>query len=317
MRKLLVITTVFLSSCVEHQFLFKVFPEGNYTVNYKAHGDKNDLIDFDFPIPKSEDWEIHSTFGDSEAESFDYTAKRNFERNEIFPSTFFKGDSIYKESLLSHPVRVYHRNWMFFETYSFYATIKGRGVKTKYPLVNKLIQDSENPPEGWLKEALYFLLSQTLSESDVEWNTKPILRAELKEWVEIELATVSDSVIFEDIDYYKNEGLDIIMQPVPTENYDKMDIIYKTFEDELEVTLDLIDDQFDFRVVLPGVLEFSNVDTLYGDTLYWSFNLKNFSDENLIMEAKSTINYPGRQKAGLFILFLVIIGLIGFKRKTH
>ncbi len=317
MRKLIVITTVLFSSCVEHQFLFTVSPEGNYKVNYKAHGDKKDLTDFDFPLPKSKEWEIHSTFGDSEAESFDYTAYRNFKRNEKFPVTFFEGDSIYKESLISHPIRVIHRNWIFFETYSFNAAIEGRGVNTKYPLVNELIQNSENPPEGWLKEALYFLLSKTLSESNVEWNTKPIIRAELKEWVDIDLASVSDSVIFEDIEFYKNEGLDIIMQPVPPENYDQMDKIFKILEDELEITLDLIDDQFDFRVVLPGVLEHSNADTLSGDTLYWTFNLKNFSDENFVLEAKSTIDYPGRQKAGFFFLFIIIVGLIGFRRKAH
>jgi hypothetical protein len=317
MRNLLLIFSILLSACVEHQFLFTVSPEGNYEVKYKAHGDKNDLTDFDFPLPKSKEWDIHTTFGDSEAETFDYTANRNFKRNEKFPDTFFEGDSIYMESLISHPIRVIHRNWVFIETFSFYAAIEGRGVHSKYPLVNELIQNSENPPEGWLKESLYFLLSQTLSESDVEWNTKPIIRAELKEWVEIDLAAVSDSKIFEDFEYYKNEGLDIIMQPVPPENYDQMDTIFKILEDELEITLALIDDQFDFRLVLPGMLEHSNADTLSGDTLFWSFNLKNFSDENFIMEARSSIDYPGRQKAGLFILFIFIIGLIGFRRKTH
>ncbi len=304
-------------SCVEHQFLFTVSPKGTYKVHYKAHGDKTDLTDFDFPPPGGSNWEIHSTFGESEAESFDYTAHKKFNRNDPFPSTFYLGDSIYAESLISHPIKVTHRNWIFIETFSFNAVIEGRGVNDKYPLVNEVIQNSENPPEGWLKEALFFLLSQTLSKSDVDWNTKPILRAELKDWVNKDLSLVSDSLIFEDIDYYKNEGLDIIMQPVSPENYDHMDSIFKALEDELEITLDLIDDQFEFRVVLPGVLEFSNADTLAGDTLSWIFNLKNFSDENFIMEAKSTINYPGRQKAGYFILFIIIIGVLGLRRKAH
>ena len=95
-------------SCVEHEFFFQVSPDGSFQVYYSAHGDKIDLQDHDFPLPSGFEWNIHSTMEEIEAESYDYTAHRFFNRNEKFPETFFMGDSIYSESLLKHPTESFH-----------------------------------------------------------------------------------------------------------------------------------------------------------------------------------------------------------------
>ena len=61
MRKSISIILILIFSCVEHKFSFKISPEGKYEVEYKAHGDKNDLINFDFSMPTGDKWEINST----------------------------------------------------------------------------------------------------------------------------------------------------------------------------------------------------------------------------------------------------------------
>jgi len=184
-RHLLVLILVF--SCVEHKFSFTVSPDGSYKVEYKGHGDKNDLTDFDFPLPTGAKWTINSTLENAEAESYDYTAHRLFKRNEYFPSTFYNEDSIYFESLLKHHIKVKHYRWFFRETFSFDAEIEGRNVSGKYPKVEQFILDIENPPVGWLKEALMYLLTETLNQADIEWNTRPIITAELHDWKKNEL----------------------------------------------------------------------------------------------------------------------------------
>jgi len=123
-RHLLVLILVF--SCVEHKFSFTVSPDGSYKVEYKGHGDKNDLTDSDFPLPIGAKWTINSTLENAEAESYDYTAHRIFQRNEDFPISFYTGDSIYFESLLKHPISVKHYNWFFRETFSFDAVKLGQ-----------------------------------------------------------------------------------------------------------------------------------------------------------------------------------------------
>lgn len=314
-RHLLVLILVF--SCVEHKFSFIVSPDGSYKVEYKGHGDKNDLTDFDFPLPTSGKWTINSTLENTEAESYDYTAHRLFKRNEYFPTTFYNGDSIYFESLLKHPIKVKHYNWFFRESFSFDVEIGGRNVSSKYPKVEQFILDTENPPMGWLKEALVYLLTETLNQAEMEWNTRPIIAAELLNWKNNELEILSDSTLLEEIDYYKNIGLDIIMQPASPDLYNEMDSIFKSLEDELTITLDLIDDSFSFQLILPGILEYTNSDSSASDTLFWSFELQDYMNENFVMRANSSINYPGRQKAGLFIGFTTILIFWGLRRRKR
>ena len=314
-RHLLVLILVF--SCVEHKFSFTVSPDGSYQVEYKGHGDKNDLTDFDFPLPTSGKWTINSTLENTEAESYDYTAHRLFKRNEYFPTTFYNGDSIYFESLLKHPIKVKHYNWFFRESFSFDVEIGGRNVSSKYPKVEQFILDTENPPMGWLKEALVYLLTETLNQAEMEWNTRPIIAAELLNWKNNELEILSDSTLLEEIDYYKNIGLDIIMQPASPDLYNEMDSIFKSLEDELTITLDLIDDSFSFQLILPGILEYTNSDSSASDTLFWSFELQDYVNENFVMRANSSINYPDRQKAGLFIGFTTILIFWGLRRRKR
>ena len=313
MNKIAFILLLLIFSCVEHKFSFIVSPDGSYQVEYKGHGDKNDLTDFDFPLPTGAKWTINSTLENTEAESYDFTAHRLFKRNEYFPTTFYKGDSIYVESLLKHKIKVKHYNWFFRETFTFDAKIGGRNVSTKYPLVEQFILDTENPPAGWLKETLMYLLTETLNQAEIEWNTRPIITAELLNWKNNELEILSDSTLLEEIDYYKNMGLDIIMQPASPHLYNEMDSIFKSLEDELHITLDLIDDSFSFQLILPGNLESTNADSSASDTLFWEFGLQNYMNEDFVMKANSEINYPGRQKAGLFIGFIAILLIWGLR----
>ena len=317
MRKYIPIILILISSCVEHQFSFRISPDGKYQVAYKAHGDKKDLIDFDFIMPVGINWEIHSTLDNVEAESYDYNAHRWFYRKEAFPNTFYKDDSLYFESLLKHPIDIKHSNWFFKETYSFEGRFIGRNVNNKYPLVNELIRDIENPPDGWVKEALVYLLTETLNQSDIEWNTRPIINVELKNWIETDLASVSDSSLFEEMDYFKNLGLDIIMHPISPGFYNDIDSIFKTLEDELQITLDLIDDSFSFEVIIPGELQSTNADSLSGDTLFWSFQIEDYMNEDYLINASSVVSYPGRQKWGIIFLLIIAVLFVGKKLKNR
>ncbi len=309
-----------LSACVEHKFLFHVSPNGSYEVKYSAHGDKIDLQDHDFPMPAGVKWVIHSTMEQIEAESYDYTAHRFFKRNEKISETFFTGDSIYSESLLKHPTEVKHYNWFFWETFLFNGRFKGRLMESKYPLIAQLKASPDDPPEHWLHEGIAYLLSETLNRIPLDWNTRPIIEAELQKWIQNDLQTVNDSILFEDLDYYKNLGLDVIMQPAPPDLYPKMDSIFKSLEDELKISMDLDGDNFIYRLILPGVLQSTNADSLLGDTLLWSFELTNYMNEDYVMTAESTIEYPERRKAGIIlciILGLLFIGTLIRKKYTH
>ena len=306
---------IFFISCVEHKFSFIVSPNGTYNVEYIAHGDRSDLEDLDFVMPYGNKWNIISTLDSIEAESYDYSAQKKFNKNEIFPSTFYKGDSLYNESLLKHNIQVKYLNWFFGKKYKFEVTFQGRKVINKYPLVLGILEDSESPSKDWIKQALKYLLFETVNLTDVEWNIRPIMESELNNWIKTELYFLSDSIIFEEFDYYKNLGLDIIMQPISPVYYDTMDSIFKSLEDELRVTIDLMNDEFDFKLILPGILKYTDADSIKGDTLFWSFGIENYINDDYVLNAVSSINYPKRQILGVILLFLSCFLIIKKNKK--
>ena len=71
----------------------------------------------------------------------------------------------------------------------------GRMVDRKYPLVGEFLKDLENPPEGWMKEALGYLLTENINQSNIEWNTRPIITTELINWIENDLHAINDSIL--------------------------------------------------------------------------------------------------------------------------
>ncbi len=68
MNKFIPIILILAFSCVEHKLFFQVAPDGSYQIEYKAHGDKGDLIDFDFTMPTGRKWTINSTLDETEAD---------------------------------------------------------------------------------------------------------------------------------------------------------------------------------------------------------------------------------------------------------
>ena len=302
-------------ACVEHKFFFDISPDGSYQVKYSAHGDKIDLQDHDFPMPSGVKWIIHSTIEQVEAESYDYSAHRLFQRNEKFPASFYNADSISSGSLLKHPIEVIHSNWYFWETFVFNSHFKGRQMENKYPLIAQLISSPDNPPEHWLQEGLSYILFETLNQTPLEWNTRPIIEAELNKWIKDDLQTVNDSILFDELEYYTNLGLDVIMQPAPPKLYAHMDSVYKALENELKITMDLDGDNFIFELILPGIIESTNAESLAGDTLHWSFELRDYMNDDYIMTAESAISYPVRQKAGMTLFLILGILFIGIQMR--
>ena len=105
------------------------------------------------------------------------------------------------------------------------------------------------------------------------------------------------------------------MQPAAPTLYSEMDSIFKILEDELRITLDLDGDDFDFQIIIPGILESTNADTITGDTLSWSFDLTDFMNEDYVMTAKSSKIYPARQKAGIVLFIILGFLFIGIRMR--
>ena len=93
------------------------------------------------------------------------------------------------------------------------------------------------------------------------------------------------------------------MQPLAPRYYDFMDSVFKELEDEFRTTLNLVDDDFQFSILLPGKLISSNADTIIADTLIWNYSVKDFLNDDLVLSAKSDQKNP---KNKLIAILLVV-----------
>ncbi len=302
-----------MNACVEHKYHIVVSPDGSYSYEYKGHGDRQDLTDADMPLPEGLGWLVHSTLNE-DVESYDYTALKILNANESLPSSFYMGDSLYLPSLLSHPIRVQYSNWFVKKTYTLNARFVSRHVSEKYPMVASMVADPENPHAGWAAQVFNYLFTETLGRTPLEFNQQGMVAIELNRWLNEDIASIPDSVLIDEFDELKEVGLDIMMQPVSPIHYDAMDSLFKQLEDEVRITLDLMDDEFEFSIVLPGKLVSTNAETTKGDTLFWVYSVEDFLSEDFVLLAQSEQTYPNRVKVVILLLAALILGLFIWRR---
>ena len=318
MRNLKIILLILLcfNACVEHKYHIVVSPDGGYSFEYKGHGDRQDLTDADVPLPEGLGWLVHSTLSE-DVESYDYTALKILNANESLPSSFYTGDSIYLPSLLSHPIQVQYSNWFVKEIYTLDAHFESRHVSEKYPKVESMFEDVENPEMGWAAEVFNYLFTETLGRTPLEFNQQGMVAIELNRWLNEEISGLpDDKIMIDDFDELKEAGLDIIMRPLPPIHYDDMDSLFKQLEDEVRITLDLMNDEFEFSIVLPGELISTNADTTRGDTLFWIYSVRDFLNEDYVLLATSEQAHPSRIKVVVLLLAALILGIFIWRRNS-
>ena len=94
----------------------------------------------------------------------------------------------------------------------------------------------------------------------------------------------------------------------------------KVHEDYLKSSLDLKDDTFVLKLILPGQVLSTNSMSINQDTLVWKFGLDSLLNENYVLSSNSVIYSKKKiQKTSiLLVAFLLIFGilLIGKEKKV-
>ncbi|NOZ08615.1 MAG: hypothetical protein GXO91_07030 [FCB group bacterium] len=312
----IVILLFLIPACVEHTFFIQVHPAGNFDIDYHARGDRGDLLDADFCIPHDSTWHVVTTLDVEDAESYEYSASKWFAANESVPDTYFEGDSIAPGALLRTPTKLQRRRWLLNNTYVYQTIFKGRGVSDKYPALAESLKN--NNDIDWIHETLVYFFRETLRRSDVGFNREPILQKELGQWLDENVINLPDSILLENLEDLKQAGLELLKQPLEKRYYPVLDSIFGSLEEEARITHDLADDEFEFRVILPGEILDTNADTTRGDTMIWKVSLQNYMDEDYILTAKSRVLYPWRYRIliALLVVTVLLIFVKGVKSGT-
>ena len=189
---------------------------------------------------------------------------------------------------------------------------------TVRPLLNNKLDSLE-----WLPEALTIIINQSLIDLEndtTEYNFK-INRARLVNHFKNSFARINT---FEDLKIIQESRLGYItttLKPFKIDNQFCMKLAerMKVHEDYLKTSLDLKDDSFILKLLLPGEILSTNSMSMNQDTLVWKFGLDSLLNENYILSSTSVVYSEKKiQKTSILIVcFLLIFGivLIGKQKK--
>ena len=309
-HSIILLLLLLLFGCVKNTISIHVDPNGEFNLIVHTHGDETDILDNDFPITNilnDNAWSISSTLDSNNIDTHDLIASKHFKSNGNIPQNFHINNNTLMHPLLKHDINVSYRNWFLYKIYSINIKFHSRMVQDKYPKFINIITDPESGYDGWVKEVFFYLFQETLNRTRIEFNQKAIIERELNTWLQKEIAVKSDSTIFEIFEDLKEEGLDLIMHPINPKFYKEIDSIFNYLETEYKTTQQLIDDEFEIKLSLPGILQESNYQNKNLDTLKWNFELKDFMNSDYEIYASSKITYRGRAIFTTILSLLILI----------
>ena len=322
MRRRTVLFILFIGlvcpGCVEHLITVRVLPDGRYTMKFVTKGDSTDVFNDDFPHPFGSPWTTHIA-----------TEIKNEETTWIMetsgllsgPVAFAAGES--SPIQLAHPIDVKRTAGMLGTRYSVIQFFKGREVFRKYPKFGDSLGNTEDDSTKWIGEALYYI--GTTAINDLQEDSTTLLENILAERIENYIRGYVDRKNFTELYSIGDSAslfVDDVLQPFLTQlpaNYpaayqDAVDL----YSNEMHITGQLQDDQFKFHIFLPGVVISTNADSIAGDTLLWTFGLKDFLNDDYILEAESIVYSKKRIQFAIIVVTLLVliiaVILIKFKR---
>ena len=188
---------------------------------------------------------------------------------------------------------------------------KGREVFRKYPKFGNSMSSIDNDTTEWIGEALYYIGSTAVN--DLQSDSSTMINGLLAERLENYIRGYVDRKNFTELySIEDSSGLFVrdILQPFTNElppNY-KLDFknLVDIYSKEMHITGQLRDDQFKFNIFLPGAIITTNADSIAGDTLMWTFGLKEFLNDDYILHAESIVYSKKRIQIGVILSLIHI-----------
>ena len=305
-------------SCVEHLVTIRVLPDGRYTMKFVTKGDSTDVFDDDFPHPFGSNWTTHI-----ETETKDEETTWMMETSGLLsgPVAFSAGEN--SPVQLAHPIDVKRTAGWIGTRYSVIQFFKGREVFRKYPKFGDSLGNSEGDSTEWVGEALYYI--GTAAINDLQEDSTTMLENILAERLENYIRGYVDRKNFTELYSIGDKAslfVDDVLQPFLTQLPENYPAAYQNavnhYSKEMHITGQLRDDQFKFQIFLPGIVISTNADSIAGDTLLWTFGLKDFLNDDYILEAQSIVYSKKRIQfliiAVTLLVLIIAIILIKFKR---
>ena len=292
------------TSCVENIIFIQVYPDGKTHLKLISTGDSTDINDQDFQHPFKDDITVNSSFHITKTDSIWTITTEAIYKDSIF---VFQP----KYSLGFNFIRS-EENTSLSSVYNFNIEFIGRTIKDNYPLLYKALLNNKLDSLEWLPEALTIIINQSiidLENDTTKYNLKTN-RARLVNHFKNSFARIKT---FEDLMTIQENRLEYIittLKPFKIDNQFCIDLSerMKVHEDYLKSSLDLKDDSFVLKLVLPGGILSTNSMSMNQDTLIWNFGLDSLLNDNYLLSSTSVVYSKKKiQKTSILVVCLLLI----------
>jgi len=306
-RKITLFLVLIIASCVENKIFIHVHPDGKSFFKFESRGDSLDIYDNDFVHPYHlKNWATEIS-----------TIQTENETNWIRITKGIIDDSVFVLQSPEEPQMGYEfhqsniSSW-YKDTYNVKVVIEGCKIKQDYPELYNAVLTDKMDSLNWLPEALTVLMHKglkdishdSLSPEQSLWNRR------LVNHLRNSFAKFSSLNELELIQKDRVGYLETLLAPfhVAPSLPKNLAISMEKHEKILRTSLDLKDDFFIWKVLIPGQLFATNATRVSGDTLIWEFGLDSLLSHNYTMYG-STVIYS-KDKIQLSLISNLIIGCI-------
>ena len=301
-----------LFSCVENRIFIQLHPDGQSYFKFESHGDSTDVLDNDY---------LHPSYLDGWSSSVK-VIKHDDDNDWVMTTEgilldtsilFFHEDTIPLGYAFNRSVS---EKWFSIE-YTFSLTFSGRRIKENYPKLYEAILFEKPDSLYWLPEALTVLMKKGLDDiySDSLSQKQNIWNQRLVNHLQNSFAKFTSMDDLKNIQKDRELFLTDLFKPfkIDPDLPSNLAFAMEKHEKFLNSTLDLNDDSFEIKVIMPGQPIFTNANKVIHDTLIWNFGLDSLISDSYILSGRSIIYTTDRYQKTLIsvgILFLILMAIL-------
>ena len=305
-----------LFSCVENRIFIQIHPDGQSYFKFESHGDSTDVLDNDY---------LHPSYLNGWSSSVKII-KHDDDNNWVMTTEgmlldtsilFFHEDTIPLGYTFNRSVS---EKWFSIE-YIFSLTFSGRRIKENYPKLYEAILFEKPDSLYWLPEALTVLMKKGLDDvySDSLSQKQNIWNQRLVNHLQNSFAKFTSMDELKNIQKDRELFLTNLFKPfkIDPDLPSNLAFAMEKHEKILKSTLDLNDDSFEIKVIMPGQPIFTNANKVILDTLIWNFGLDSLLSDSYTLCGRSVIYTTDRYQKTLIsigILFLILMAILIKKR---
>ena len=297
-------------SCVENRIYIHLHPDQQTYFKFESRGDSTDVFDQDFLHPKNiPDWNSLSKTVEKGSEKNWYLITEGALQDTS--RIFFYNDRVplgysFKKNIA--------KSWISTK-YDFKLIFSGRRIKTEYPRLHEAILSEKMDSLNWLPEALTILMHKGLEDI-----ARDSLTPEQSLWNKRLVNHLRNSFArmtrIEDLEYIQSNREQFLTDLLKPFNVNKdlpanLAQHMEKHEQILKASMDLNDDSFLIKLLMPGQTISANATSTKKDTLIWNFGLDSLLSDTYTLRARSIVYAIDRMQKTLISVGILLLLLIG------